>query len=230
MESDNAPLSLHGAANGLAYDDQAATLVPPKLALPANLFIIGTVNVDETTYMFSPKVLDRANVIEFRATANQMTGFLNNPKGISLEALETRGTVYAPAFVQRAQADAGIVTLTDDAGNDLIQKFRDDLHGVFLTLALVGAEFGFRTAKEIARFMVIHKELSGQSWTYRNALDAQVLQKIMPKLHGSARKLSGVLKALQEFATVEELPLTLEKVLRMQQRLARDGFTSFAEA
>ena len=30
-----------------------------------NLLVIGTVNVDETTYMFSPKVLDRANTIEF---------------------------------------------------------------------------------------------------------------------------------------------------------------------
>ena len=40
--------------------------VEPTLRLPPNLFIIGTVNVDETTYMFSPKVLDRANVIEFR--------------------------------------------------------------------------------------------------------------------------------------------------------------------
>ena len=35
------------------------------LTLPDNLFTIGTVNVDETTYMFSPKVLDRANTIEF---------------------------------------------------------------------------------------------------------------------------------------------------------------------
>lgn len=34
------------------------------LTLPYNLHIIGTVNVDETTYMFSPKVLDRAFVIE----------------------------------------------------------------------------------------------------------------------------------------------------------------------
>ncbi len=40
--------------------------IDPALRLPSNLFIIGTVNVDETTYMFSPKVLDRANVIEFR--------------------------------------------------------------------------------------------------------------------------------------------------------------------
>ena len=33
--------------------------------MPRNLFFTGTVNVDETTYMFSPKVLDRAFTLEF---------------------------------------------------------------------------------------------------------------------------------------------------------------------
>ncbi|WP_305828567.1 hypothetical protein, partial [Klebsiella pneumoniae] len=37
------------------------------LRLPPNLFYVGTVNIDETTYMFSPKVLDRAHVLEVRA-------------------------------------------------------------------------------------------------------------------------------------------------------------------
>ena len=46
--------------------------IPPKVKLPKNLFVIGTVNVDETTYMFSPKVLDRANVIEFRVESEDM--------------------------------------------------------------------------------------------------------------------------------------------------------------
>lgn len=65
MESRNSKLRLHGAAAGLMAN---TITVPHELALPNNLFIIGTVNVDETTYMFSPKVLDRANVIEFRAS------------------------------------------------------------------------------------------------------------------------------------------------------------------
>lgn len=41
--------------------------IPQKLYLPPNLYFIGSVNVDETTYMFSPKVLDRAFTIEFDA-------------------------------------------------------------------------------------------------------------------------------------------------------------------
>lgn len=40
-------------------------IVPPRMTFTPNLTIIGTVNVDETTFAFSPKVLDRAFVMEF---------------------------------------------------------------------------------------------------------------------------------------------------------------------
>ena len=233
MESSNAPLSLHGVATGLqagGVGGAGAVTVPSSVALPNNLFIIGTVNVDETTYMFSPKVLDRANVIEFRATAAQMGAFLDDPVGIDLDGLASQGVGFAAAFVARAQADADIAALVDTQGTAVAPQLKADLLQVFDALVGVGAEFGFRTAKEIARFMVIHKELSGLDWQYKDALDAQVVQKLMPKLHGSARKLDAVLKALDTFATQHALVLTGEKVKRMQERLVRDGFTSFAEA
>lgn len=233
MESSNAPLSLHGVAAGLqagGVGGAGGVDVPSSVALPNNLFIIGTVNVDETTYMFSPKVLDRVNVIEFRATAAQMGAFLDDPVGIDLDGLASQGVGFAAAFVARAQADADIAALVDTQGTAVAPQLKADLLQVFDALAGVGAEFGFRTAKEIARFMVIHKELSGLDWQYKDALDAQVVQKLMPKLHGSARKLDAVLKALDTFATQHALVLTGEKVKRMQERLVRDGFTSFAEA
>ena len=53
--------------------------ITQQIGWPKNVFIIGTVNIDETTYMFSPKVLDRANVIEFRITEEEIAAFLNNP-------------------------------------------------------------------------------------------------------------------------------------------------------
>lgn len=227
MESKNSKLRLHGVCAGLKA---GPTFVPHELELPNNLFIIGTVNVDETTYMFSPKVLDRANVIEFSATTDQMDAFLDDPANIHLEALRAQGAGFAQAFVQRANAETDMATLTDAAGNACGPRLKQDLLVLFTTLAGIGAEFGFRSAKEIARFMVIHQELSGPGWLYTDALDAQVLQKLMPKLHGSARKLDDVLKALDVFAEAKGLLLTREKVNRMQARLKRDGFTSFAEA
>lgn len=47
------------------------------LRYPSNLFVVGTVNIDETTYMFSPKVLDRANVIEFSPDKDSVLSLLN---------------------------------------------------------------------------------------------------------------------------------------------------------
>jgi hypothetical protein len=44
---------------------EAVNGVPPKVRWPRNLFIGGTVNMDETTHPFSDKVLDRAFTLEF---------------------------------------------------------------------------------------------------------------------------------------------------------------------
>ncbi len=219
MESSKPELALHGQ-DTLAADK---LLVPARQALPRNLFIIGTVNVDETTYMFSPKVLDRANVIEFRVSTDQMRDFLANPtKSVGVKDIAGEGAHYAEAFVARAQLDAPL-----DA--TVMAQLQQDLIELFEPLAEVGAEFGYRSAKEISRFVAIHRELSGDNWDYKDALDAQVMQKLMPKLHGSARKLTSVLNTLEKFALEHNLPLTQDKVKRMQKRLKNEGFTSFAE-
>ena len=46
-------------------ESESGPQVPRQLKVPGNVLFTGTVNVDETTYMFSPKVLDRAFTIEF---------------------------------------------------------------------------------------------------------------------------------------------------------------------
>jgi 5-methylcytosine-specific restriction protein B len=51
-------LVLHSSA-------ESVNMVPPRIPWPKNLFIAGTVNMDETTHAFSDKVLDRAFTLEF---------------------------------------------------------------------------------------------------------------------------------------------------------------------
>nr|PZN68637.1 MAG: hypothetical protein DIU55_13875 [Bacillota bacterium] len=55
---------LHGRPGDVLTSD--GLRVPPRLRLPPNLYFVGTVNVDETTFAFSPKVLDRAFTIEVK--------------------------------------------------------------------------------------------------------------------------------------------------------------------
>lgn len=217
--------------------------VPAKLKIPKNLFVIGTVNVDETTYMFSPKVLDRANVIEFRVSDDEMKSFLENPVKPNLKELEGQGAQYAKAFVAAAkQKDVPLDDATREAVSKVLMEF-------FPQLKEAGAEFGYRTAHEICRLVYFHKELSSKDWKMESAMDAAIMQKLLPKLHGSKKKLGPVLAALirlclKEDARPENDPIkdevlvaenalypgSLEKLARMRRRLAEHGFTSFAEA
>lgn len=207
--------------------------MPPLLNLPRNLFIVGTVNVDETTYMFSPKVLDRANVIEFRATDEQIGAFMDNPQPIRMEPLAHKGAGYGAVFVAAVAGEApklaDLPTTINLNGAQCAADLKARLVEAFKALTPIGAEFGFRTAFEISRFVAFHATLTGPGWKFSDALDAQVYQKLMPKLHGSERRLGPVLKALEEFCTAQGCTTSLVKIRRMQDRL-KDGFTSFAEA
>ncbi len=62
------------------------------------------------------------------------------------------------------------------------------------------AEFGYRTSYETARFIHFYNQLGGYAndngeW-FGGAMDAVVVQKILPKLHGSRSKLEGLLWSL----------------------------------
>lgn len=174
----------------------ASKRVPPKLKhLPENLYIIGTVNVDETTYMFSPKVLDRANVIEFRMDAKELDGFLNSPTKPDLSKLDEGGykAGFSKPFVSAAKNPVAVPA-------DVKTAYDAEMLLLFKTLQAHGAEFGYRTAYETARFIHFYKLLGnhpdGDTAWFPIAFDCVVFQKLLPKLHGSRTKLGPVLKKL----------------------------------
>jgi hypothetical protein len=167
--------------------------VEPMLSLPPNLFVVGTVNVDETTYMFSPKVLDRANVIEFRMSRDELRAFLAAPRSPAMDELNGRGSGFGAAFV-------GEVGKSLIAPADVRPLFEAESLLFFDLLRDHNAEFGFRVANEAARFLHFYRLLGGQAeetvdW-FNAAMDAVIVQKFLPKLHGSRPKLEGLLWAL----------------------------------
>lgn len=215
---------------------------PPKLALPPNLFIIGTVNIDETTYMFSPKVLDRANVIEFRVTADEMESFLSDNQPLNLDKLKNAGANMAESFLRISNDKTMKSGNFEDLNKELLMFFNE--------LKKIGAEFGFRTGAEILRFNAVINHIE-PSWTITQIIDAAIMQKLLPKVHGSRRKLEPVLKILAKICLKDDkeldnylsgkkeinskeidikYPISLEKIARMNQNLLNNGFTSYAEA
>lgn len=210
--------------------------IPKTISWPQNLFIIGTVNIDETTYMFSPKVLDRANVIEFRLDQDDLDHYLSNPSKVDLNVLVGQGATMASSFIELSK----VYDLTSD--DDL----NASLKAFFSELKTVGAEFGYRTAFEI---QVLFSQLSkiDATLTVNDKIDFAIMQKLLPKLHGSRSKIVKTLEALLKLCLADDSTFTLdkldqietenirykvsfEKLKRMYFNAINNGFTSYAEA
>lgn len=190
--------------------------------LPRNLFVVGTVNVDETTYMFSPKVLDRAFTFEFRVTSAELDAELRRPKAAT--AGEDR---RVRAFASLAEQDDWQRENPHPARDEIVSTLKE-AHGI---LARANQEFGHRTLYEVLRFCAFYAatgDTDGQT-----ALDLAMMQKILPKVHGSRRLVEPVLTALDELAVgggpIPRLPLTHDKIGRMIESVRANQFVSFAE-
>lgn len=205
---------------------------PDKLRFPANLFLIGTVNVDETTYAFSPKVLDRANTLEFRVGSSDF----------DLEARRPVMCEPGPADLVR-----GFLEISRDSEWHLthpakeLDAFRDHLLKVHALLSEGRFEFGHRVFFEAVRFASMIEAAGAPDW--RDALDLQILQKILPRLHGSRRNLEPTLAALERFSQnlsdgpeaftetdgPPRLPRSHARIARFMSILGANQFASFSD-
>jgi 5-methylcytosine-specific restriction protein B len=232
------------------YDPQFH--VEHQIKLPPNLFIIGTVNIDETTYMFSPKVLDRANTIEFRISPSELESFILNQQQLDMNKLiddpvlgKGKGSPLANDFMK---------LLSGHGLNFEKSKHKEMFTACFTALQMAGAEFGYRVVNEITR-LISYLEYFGVE--NNEAYDVAIMQKLLPKLNGSRSKLSKVLPKLgmlclksnkeqdaidifNQFKESRDImfdgnkdikyPISLEKLCRMYKNAQENGFASFAEA
>lgn len=197
-------LKLHSAGLAKTREGEA---VEGCIDFPENLFVIGTVNIDETTYMFSPKVLDRANVIEIHADETVLGNFLRD----GTEQAGANAKDYGISFldlareIRRKEPSAGIVPLLPAA---LRLAAANRLMELFEIMKRGRGEFGFRTGREVLAYLrtayFLTPEAERAAWAapegdWLKTLDAQILQKILPKLHGSRTRLAPLLGALAHY-------------------------------
>ncbi len=198
------------------------------LTLPNNLYIIGTVNMDETTHPFSKKVLDRANTIEFNRVNLGNLAFLTE-----LEEVE-------PKVIGQDRFASKYLHLKDvyKENNEIVARATDELVRINESLQLINAHVGYRVRDEICFYLAYNEESS--LMTFENAFDHCILQKILPRIAGSDTRVEQLLRGLyslfanQEYEEESQIemqnakyPRSAAKVAEMLGRLRNDGFTSF---
>ncbi|MGJ7043963.1 MrcB family domain-containing protein [Thermoanaerobacterium thermosulfurigenes] len=200
--------------------------------IPDNLYFIGTVNMDETTFPFSKKVLDRANVIEL--------------SDVDLDYAFEDVEEVSPKTLNNAFLRSDFLMLKDCAGyDDIVDDTISILKNINVVLGYY--RFGYRVRDEIC-FYTIYNSMHGLM-DFDDAMDYEILQKILPRINGSSISIKKILielfkicsgnlenrfdydsdvseKMFEEIANAKYRK-SCEKIAFMTRRYEEDGFTSY---
>nr|WP_258178121.1 DUF3578 domain-containing protein [Bacillus paranthracis] len=197
------------------------------ITIPSNVYIIGTVNMDETTHPLSKKVLDRANTIEFNTVNLDYFNFLMDVEEKEAEVASNRSLETEYLHLKECFKE----------NEDLVRNISTILIEINKILESVGAQVGYRIRDEICFYMAYNEQ--GKLLSFDEALDYQIYQKILPRLAGSDGRTEEVLKQLYVLCANEEYdssnsdasyakyPRSTNKLSYMLRRFEYDGFTSF---
>lgn len=201
-----------------------------ELVYPDNLFVVGTVNIDETTYMFSPKVLDRANVIEFKPEKESVLKLFSEPSVSRRINAVSDGSAEVFLKIAREVRNGKLAFegyKQDEVEYDL--KYVERVFGeVYEIIQENGFEFAYRTVKEIRQYISAAYEIaSNNTFDLIEVVDQQILQKVLPKIHGNKKEIGQLLDKLEAFCAEEKLSESEKKITQMKGKLSKVQYASF---
>lgn len=177
--------------DSLIYDDEIED--EDSLKLPENLYLIGTVNMDDTTFQFSRKVLDRANTIEF-SEVNLENLFENETKEV-----ENMTDVYND-FLKSTYLKT---THIEFEYRDYAKEINKKIIQINNILSKFQKQFAYRVRDEILFYMIENKKANLLSDDV--AFDYQIIQKVLPAINGSENSIKEVLVNLFNFVCEKDI-------------------------
>lgn len=147
------------------------------LTLPPNLMVMGTVNMDETTFTFSRKVLDRAMSIEMNEV--DYDDFLKGDTDTMPLLCE-----YNHLLVKRPQKASEV---KDDIDS---QKVIDYLKSINALLEGTPFKLGYRAANEAILYVAACQDFANDGFKMENALDEFTLMKVLSRIEGDDSRLA----------------------------------------
>lgn len=217
--------------------DKAAEKDYPDLYIPENLYVIGTVNMDETTFPFSKKVLDRANTIEF-SYVDLLPSFSSNAEAVA--PLNKGNDFFKSQYLV-------LGTDVKPEQQELAKRVSADLQNINKVLQQANAHVGYRVRDEIVFYMLNND--TAKLLDYDTAFDYEIMQKILPRIQGSSEGIKNMMCDLFKMFAGDysgfsqsyiwkqmddcinnkscKYKNSAQKLCYMMRRFEEDGFTSY---
>ena len=208
-----------------------------RLTIPQNLIVVGTVNMDETTFSFSRKVLDRAMTIEMNKV-DLMAGLTNRHEKI--------GKIEFDDIIGKAVEGVDVYA----AHEGVCKKAIEYLESINATLDKTPFKVAYRTRNELLLYVVNNlswkTDDESEDFVIARALDEITCMKILTRIEGDETKVSAnfldnlgnaiksglveidkdLLQANKSHKGDAYQPISLDKLDEMKERL-KSGYTSF---
>lgn len=195
-----------------------------RLSIPQNLIVVGTVNMDETTFSFSRKVLDRAMTIEMNEV--DLAGGLDSHH-------ENIGKLGAAELIGTAVEGVDVYSQYKSVCDNVIKY----LEAINRELDKTPFKIAYRTRNEALLYVVNNlpykKEEESEEEVIRRALDEITNMKILSRIEGDADKIGNLLERLSKVIKEQlgeqytaDNSVSLKKLEEMEDRL-KSGYTSF---
>ncbi len=208
-----------------------------RLTIPQNLIVVGTVNMDETTFSFSRKVLDRAMTIEMNKV-DLMAGLTNRHENI--------GKIEFADIIGKAVEGVDVYA----AHKGVCDKAIAYLESINATLDKTPFKIAYRTRNELLLYVVNNlswkTDDESEDFVIARALDEITCMKILTRIEGDETKVSAnfldglgnaiksglveidkdLLQANKSHKSDAYQPISLDKLDEMKERL-KSGYTNF---
>lgn len=203
-------------------------LMAKGLRIPANVIVVGTVNMDETTHQFSRKVIDRAMTIEMNLPEGDPFMDFYESREPGYRETPVEASLYLPTKVTASEALAELAKSDSEQTEWLKKEIAKTLTG--LNDALEGTPFkiAYRVQNELVLyFYEVWRENKEANWEeiLKEATDQILMMKVLPRVEGDEDLLEKPLGRLADFCA--PYPNATKKIQEMKSRLNGSHFTSY---
>lgn len=204
---------LFGEADPIDKNPLAVQLYEKGLTLPKNLLVMGTVNMDETTFSFSRKVLDRAMSVVMNEVDYE--GFFDgNTENDVAEMDEATRNLLIDRPIRGLEAE--------NNESDTVKEYLTNINKV---LEDTPFKLGYRAANEALLYVSAAHKFNPDA-DIHVALDDFTMMKILSRIEGDKRSIGNMLDDLKEVIT-SDYPKSNEKLVKMAETLKNKQFVSY---